>query len=173
MCRESRNFMRYKNLMKKSFEIQPLIVSYKTSNGPALYPVKLNTESSIFYIKSPVDLVMDKGTRYVINTGISFDMPRIVETYISKSGEKSEYSKLLLQGRLSSSHELASKSGILLITPTIIEPYQNEEISLLLMNLGDKSAKLSIGDVIAELSFSLVPRINLNVAFETKLKRKK
>lgn len=159
--------------MSKSFELKTLIVSYKTNNGPMLYPVKLNTESSIFYIKSPIDLVMDKGTRYVINTGLSFDIPRIVETYISKSGEKSEYSKLLLQGRLSSSHELALKSGILLITPTIIEPYQTEEISLLLMNLGDKSAKISVGDIIAELSFSLVPRINLNVAFVNKLKRKK
>lgn len=152
--------------MKNKFDIKPIIISYKTKNGPLLYPVKLNTESSIYYIKSPINLVVDKGTRHVINTGLSFSMPKIVETYISKSGEKSDYSKLLVQARLSSSRELAENSGILLLAPTILEPYQTEELSILLMNFGDKSAEIKVGDVIAEMSFQLVPRTNLNIAFE-------
>lgn len=112
--------------------------------------------NTFYYIKSPYDITIDKNDIRVIRTGITLNLPDIIEQ--RESTNVINVSKYFVQAHIGP-YETMSKAGVVQLAPILVP--QGQPIDIQLLNQGTKKFVIKRGDIVGCMSLLISPKAKL------------
>ena len=145
-----------------------MTVSYELVKPDLKVPlIPTNVMPGRYQLKTPEYIDVGINGVHTFSTGIRIQMPEFVDVTslvaLNEQNAPDIYPRFRVYGHIRSCFEVVTEKGLMVLGPEIISSNDTDTLKICVKNISDTTAKVRPGDVIAELSFSVVPDMLLGM----------